>query len=122
MPYSGSERRKYPRVEGRFIISYRILSEPDNADISQTKNISMGGMLLTTNRKFETGTELALKLRLPFDPNPIMLTGKVLESREVFKNLIYDTRIIITSLDEHHKKAIKDTVDHYLDKEKGQPG
>lgn len=116
MAYSGSEKRKHPRVTGRFIVSYRILQENDKTDISQTKNLGLGGMLLTTNRKFETGTNLALELRLPSDPNPIMLIGRVLESREISKNLIYDTRITFLAVDEKHKNAIKDTVNFYLKK------
>ena len=53
MVYTGPERRKHPRVSGRFIVSYRILEEYNNADISQTRNMSLGGMLLTTNRVFD---------------------------------------------------------------------
>ena len=118
MAYAGPDRRKAPRVTGRFIVSYRILEENEKTDISQTKNISLGGMLLTTNRKFNAGTSLALELRLPFDPNPIMLIGKVVESREITKNLIYDTRISFLAVDEKHRGVIGETVQHYLKKGK----
>lgn len=116
MSYAGPERRKHPRITGRFIVSYRILDEIDNADISQTKNLSIGGMLLTTNRQFEAGTNLALEIRLPFDPNPIMIIGKVLESREITKNLIYDTRLAFLAVDERHRNIINETVGYYLKK------
>ena len=116
MVYTGPERRKHPRVSGRFIVSYRILEEYNNADISQTRNMSLGGMLLTTNRVFDPGTDLALEIRLPFDPNPIMLVGKVVESREITKNLIYDTRLEFLAIDEKHRKVISETVDYYLKK------
>lgn len=117
MGYDGQERRKTPRVTGRFIVSYRLLEEVDNMDVSQTKNISLGGMLLTTNRQFAPGTSLALTIRLPFDPNPIMLVAKVLESKEITQNLIYDTRLIFLSVDEKHKNVINETVNYYLKKE-----
>lgn len=116
MRYEGSERRKYPRVTGRFIVSYRILHDIDSVDISQTKNISLGGMLLTTNKQFEDGTNLALEIRLPFDPNPIMLIGKVLESKEISRNLIYDTRLMFLAVDEKHRRIISETVNYYLKK------
>jgi len=116
MKYEGHERRRFPRISGRFIVSYRILEEVDNTDISQTKNLSLGGMLLTTNKKFEPGTNIALEIRLPFDPNPIMLISKVLESKEISKNLIYDTRLMFLAVDERHKKVIGETVDYYLKK------
>ena len=114
MTYAGPERRRNPRIASRFIVSYRIIDESDNIDISQTKNMSLGGMLLTTNRKFDSGTNLALEIRLPFDPNPIMLIGEVTESKEVIKNLIYDTRLKFLAIDEKHKNVIGQTVDYYL--------
>jgi len=116
MSYSGVEKRKYPRAIGRFIISYRILESNGNNDISQTKNLSLGGMLLTTNCQFQPGTNLALEIRLPFDPNPIMLIAKVLESKEITKDVIYDTRLIFLAIDEKHRKVINETVCYYLKK------
>jgi len=116
MAYGGQDRRRFPRITGRFIVSYRILEESNNIDISQTKNISLGGMLLTTNRHFDIGTKIALEIRLPFDPNPIMLIGKVLESHEVTRDLIYDTRLEFLAVDERHRKVIGQTVEYYIKK------
>lgn len=118
MSYGGPERRKHPRILGRFIVSYRIMTEADNIDMSQTKNICMGGILLTTNRSFNPGVNLALEIRLPFDPHPIMLIGRVIESREIMKDLIYDTRIEFLAVDEKHRKVIGETVGYYMKKEK----
>lgn len=116
MEYSGPERRRHARITGRFIVSYRILDDIDNADISQTRNLSLGGMLLTTNRQFNPGIKLALEIRLPFDPDPIMLIARVIESREITKNLIYDTRLMFLAVDERHRKAMNETVNYYLKK------
>ncbi|MBM3244664.1 MAG: PilZ domain-containing protein [Candidatus Omnitrophica bacterium] len=118
MAYTGPERRRHQRISGRFIVSYRILEENDNIDISQTKNLSLGGMLLTTNRRFDSGTNLAIEIRLPFDPNPIMLIGKVVESKEITKELIYDTRIQFLAVDERHRFILSQTVDYYIKKGK----
>lgn len=117
MTYTGPERRKFPRIGARFIVSYRILEDIDKIDVSQTKNLSLGGMLLTTNKQFEPETQLALEIRLPFNPDPIRVIGKVLESREVTKGLIYDTRILFLDVDEKHRKALLNTVDYYLRKD-----
>ncbi|MBM3255551.1 MAG: PilZ domain-containing protein [Candidatus Omnitrophica bacterium] len=116
MAYSGTDRRRHPRVTARFIVSYRVLEEVDNLDITQTKNISLGGMLLTTNRLFSPGTNLALEIRLPFDPNPIMIVAKVIASHEITKGLIYDTRLSFLAIDERHRKVVCDTVSYYLRK------
>jgi hypothetical protein len=92
------------------------MEEEDAVDISQTKNVSLGGMLLTTNREFKVGTSLALEIRLPFDPSPIMLIARVMDSREIIKDLIYDTRLNFLAVDEKHRKAISDTVGYYIKK------
>ena len=115
MEYSGPERRKYPRVSGRFIVSYRMIDERDvSIDVTQTKNISLGGMLLTTNRSFKPGSKLALEIRLPFDPHPIMIMARVVESREITPDLIYDTRLEFIAVDEKHRKVILETVNYYI--------
>lgn len=120
MEYSGTERRKTLRVAGSFVVAYRILEEEAGSDITQTKNISLGGMLLTTNRKFPVGAKLALEIRLPVDPSPIMLVCSVVESKEVVSNLIYDTRLAFLEVDKKHQKIISKTVDYYSKKEKGK--
>jgi hypothetical protein len=116
MTYDGPERRKNCRVRGRFIVSYRIMDEADNIDITQTKNIGLGGMLLTTNRRFDPGTNLAVEIRLPFEKNPILLIGKVIESLEITRDLIYDTRLEFMAIDENHRTIINKTVEYYTGK------
>ncbi len=114
--YIGPEKRKYPRANGRFIVSYRVIPNNSDADISQTKNLSLGGMLLTTNCQFPIGTNLALQIRLPFDPDPIMIIAKVLDSKEITNGVIYDTRLVFLAIDEKHRKVIGETVGYYLKK------
>ncbi|MFC1674705.1 PilZ domain-containing protein [Candidatus Omnitrophota bacterium] len=118
MLYTGQEKRKHPRISARFIVSYRMVDEANNIDVTQTKNLSLGGMLLTTNKVFSPGTTLALEIRLPFDPNPIIMTGKVVESKEVTKDLIYDTRLQFLTVDEKHRNIMSKTVDYYIKKRK----
>ena len=114
--YTGTEKRRHPRVNGRFIVSYRVIPDNTNTDISQTKNLSLGGMLLTTNCQFPKGTNLALEIRLPFDPNSIMIIANVLESTEISKGIIYDTRLIFLAVDEKQRKIIDETVGYYIKK------
>ena len=114
--YSGVEKRKFPRANGRFIVSYRVIPKNSNIDISQTKNLCLGGMLLTTNCQFAKGINLALEIRLPFDPNPIMVIATVLESNEISKGIIYDTRLVFLAVDEKHRDTIGKTVGYYIKK------
>lgn len=114
--YTGLEKRRFPRANGRFIVSYRVIPNNSKTDISQTKNLSLGGMLLTTNCQFSAGTNLALEIRLPFDPDPIMIIAKILESKEITKGVIYDTRLAFLAIDEKHCKVIGETISYYIKK------
>ena len=118
MVYAGAERRKKPRVAGKFVVSYRVKVEVDNYDISQTRNLSLGGMMLTTNREFPHGTVLAIDIRLPFFIDAINLTGRVIESKEVVRDLIYDTRLQFLAIDPKSEGIVNDTVGYYLKTQK----
>jgi hypothetical protein len=48
-----------------------------------------------------------------------MLIGKVLESREITKDVIYDTRLVFLAIDERHRKTIGETVGYYIKSKKG---
>ena len=99
------ERRKFPRLSANFVVSYKIKKILDDYDFSQTKNIGQGGVLLTTNRKFETGTQLALLVKFPFLPQRLEILGTVVDSKEISKDLIYETRLAFSDTD---KKFLKD--------------
>lgn len=96
--YLGREKRRYPRLQANFVISYRIKHIPKDYDLSQTKNVSQGGLLLTTNKKFAPGTQLALTIKFPFVPQQIDVLGTVVDSKEIVKNIIYETRLFFADL------------------------
>ncbi|MBU2102022.1 MAG: PilZ domain-containing protein [Candidatus Omnitrophota bacterium] len=112
--YGGSERRKFPRFSANFVVSYRVKEVPDGYDLSQTKNVSQGGILLTTNRKFEKGTLLAMSIRFPFVAKRIEVTGEVVDSREVVRDLIYETRINFRDLDTEFFRELGEFVQGHL--------
>lgn len=96
--YTGEERRKWPRINANFVVSYRIQETPDDYDLSQTKDIGQGGVLITTNKPFNTGAHLTMLLRIPFVPQKIEITGEVVASTEMVRDLIYETRVKFLSL------------------------
>ena len=98
--YGGQEKRKHPRLEANFVVSYRVKKPAAGYDLSQTKNVSQGGMLLTTNRVFDKGTQLSMSIRFPLVPHKIEVTGEVVDSKEVVRDLIYETRLKFLDLDE----------------------
>jgi hypothetical protein len=73
-------------------------------------------MLFTSSEPFEKGTSLALKIRLPNVLNPIMPTAKVIESRELVKGVVYDTRVQFLAMKDTDRQAINDTLDIYFKK------
>jgi len=75
-------------------------------------------MLLTTNRAFPEGTILKMFIRVPLIRDKIHLIGKVLESKEVVKNLIYETRIAFQNLEEEIERVLKDTVEKFIEGKK----
>ena len=115
--YKGPDKRKHPRAEANFIISYKIQRENSNSDLSQSKNVSQGGMALTTNRYFEKGTHLLMTIRFPFFPNKIKVTGEVVSSKEVVNNIIYETRIKFFGLDEAIARELDTFVKNKIKKE-----
>ena len=113
--YQGPERRKHSRANVNFVISYKIKEENADSDLSQSKNVSRGGMMLTTNCPFSKGTHLLMTIRFPFLPHKIKITGEVVSSKEVVKNVIYETRIKFFGLDEIIAKEINSFVKNRIE-------
>lgn len=101
------ERRKYPRIEGRFVVSVKASgANPEETEVTQTQNLSLGGMLITTNKLFDKGATLELEIRLPTSDNSTTLSTKVVESREKVKNYVYETRLEFLNMNEEQKQII----------------
>ncbi|MCF7872797.1 MAG: PilZ domain-containing protein [Candidatus Omnitrophica bacterium] len=114
--YNGPERRKHPRLNANFIVSYRIIEPPSDFDLSQTKDVSQGGLFLTTNRSFDPGTLLAMTIRFPFVSEKLKLTGQVVSSYEKVKGLLYETHIRFENSDEEFLKNIGNFIKKELNK------
>ncbi|MDD4182713.1 MAG: PilZ domain-containing protein [Candidatus Omnitrophica bacterium] len=98
--YSGVERRRYPRANAAFLVSYKNMYSESDFNISQTVNISQGGLLLTTSELFPKGTTLKMLTFFPFFSQRINLLGKVVRQKEVAKGLIYETGVEFTNLEQ----------------------
>ena len=116
------ERRKYPRLSANFVVSYKIKKIPNDYDLSQTKNVGQGGVLLTTNRKFEAGTQLALMIKFPFVPQRIEVSATVVESKEIAKDLVYETRLAFSDIDKKFFQELEGFIGDRLGKQDSSKG
>ena len=107
------ERRKFKRIRKNYVVSYTpVKSEKLKCDISQTRNLSEGGLLFITDRMFQKGVILKLKLRLPDFSDYVVLKVQVIDSKELAENLMYETRVSFTEIDQKVKEVIRKLVDY----------
>jgi len=113
MTYAGKERRKYPRVNINAVIQYRVLGVVENLNLGHTKNISIGGFLLATERQMPLGTSLLLEISLPERTEPVKLMGRVVGSDLNINGVTFDTRLEFLAIDEEHKKTIRQIIENH---------
>ena len=111
------ERRQYERIKKSFILSYFSQSEPDEKfEITQLKNISLGGMCFVTSKNFDPSTEIYIELKTPYLAETTHLDGVVLESHEKMKNKIYETRLEFRDLDTEAKVLLEKLMEFFLNR------
>ncbi len=111
------ERREFIRIPGSFVVSYQDISTAEaRSNITQTKNISAGGLLFTTDEKFRPGTVLRLKLRLPDSPDYIHVKVQVVGSKSTPRGMLTETRVKFIGIKDEDKAAITRLVNYSLQK------
>ncbi len=122
--YDSSERRKTPRLERKLIVQYRIkelsrsgreqASVEPSVDITQTKDLSEGGIFFTADKIIPPQTVLDLKLRLPTQKEAFNLEGRVVGCDEIEKNIIYGIRVEFFNLDHKQKVVLQNFMQLFL--------
>ena len=112
--YSGKERRRFPRLSANFVVSYKIKQIPDHYDLSQTKDVGQGGVLLITNQEFAPGTQLTLMVKFSFVPKRIEIEATVVDSKEVAKNISYKTRLAFIRLNKTFFQELGQFIEEHL--------
>lgn len=112
----GIERRRYERIRKSFILSYFDMANPERKfEITQLKNISLGGMCFVTIRPFEPSTKLGIELKTPYIAGTTHLEGRVLQSHEKMKGMIYETRLEFENLDTEAKVLLEKLMEVFVD-------
>ena len=114
MRWDNKERRRYIRIEKHFIISYYEKNDPHlKHNISQLKNISMGGMCFVSDQKFARGIQLGIQVKTPYLADMINIEGTVLEPHEKVPGMIYETRLSFDALSAEAEFVLKKIVETF---------
>lgn len=106
--YKGPERRIYPRVKVGIGVRYKLCKKEEISVFQEgrTKDISEGGIFLESRDKMQVGDKLELKLRLPLTAHFIIVTGKVMWSKDAQKEQCYHCGISFVDIDPNDRKLI----------------
>ena len=109
-PQPAPDQRKHPRRDASIVVSYCPRHPAAIYDITHTRNISQGGMMLTTATPFAPRDLLAIVARLAFSglPQVVQGTAAAVESREIIPNLLYDTRVRFVDMARPSSQIIRD--------------
>ena len=109
--WNQKERRRYVRIKKNFIVNYYIKDNPTHKfEITQLKNISLGGMCFITSMGFPVGTKISIELKTPYISDKTYVEGTVLESHERIYNILYETRLQFEKLNEQAEFLINKMV------------
>jgi len=109
------ERRRGPRVEASFHVSYSVLNVEESPETSLTgtaKNVSKYGMCLRTDRILSPGHVVSVEFLLPGSENELLAVGKVIWSGQS-PNGGFDIAVEfswIEQLDEKAQKVLHDYI------------
>jgi len=102
------EKRKYPRLDVPVEVSYHVLKGLSGAS-TRTKNISVGGICITTILSCTPNVLVELKLYLKKNDPPLTVIGEIVWVKENPENrMMYDLGIKFVALREDQEKAIAD--------------
>lgn len=102
-----TDRRKHTRIDTSFNFGYRIYTRTEIAgDISQIKNISVGGAQILTKHKLNSDNILEINFRTPKSKEKIILFGKVLDCYKIQEKAIYVSRVSFAYPDENTFKIM----------------
>lgn len=117
------ERRKFPRLDKKVTIKYKILTDlerellPDFQDLVQetvTRNISVQGVCIKTGHYVEPGKILGLEIQFPEIEEPIRGIGKIIWSKELYQKDEYYSGVEFIAMKEKHFDQLTELVAEYF--------
>jgi len=71
------ERRKFVRLNVELEVEYRILESLKDFKITQTEDVSEGGIRIMLPEKIEPRTHLEIAIKIPNESKPVFAIGRV---------------------------------------------
>ena len=113
--WSQKERRQYIRIQKPLFISYTLEKDPlKKQEVTQLKNISVGGMCFLSNAKLEAQSNIAIELKAPHFAETTAIKGVILESQEKIPNMIYENRVSFGKLQTGENFILKRVIETFL--------
>ena len=113
------ERRRDIRIKKSFIISYHDKQDPSvKHDVSQIRNISLGGSCFISSHYCAPSTKMGIELKTPYLAGTVHLDGTVLESHEKIPNLLYETRLVFEPLTPQAEFVLNKIVEYFKEGKK----
>ncbi len=108
------ERRQFIRIEKHFLIAYYNLDDPSQShDVTQLKNISLGGMCFIASHDFSLDTRLGIDLKTPY-AEETHLQAYVIETKKTTLGDLFETRVGFSSIDEQARKALEKIIQTFI--------
>ena len=109
------ERRKHPRIEKHFIITYFDLDKSDAEHcISQIKNISRGGICFSGSFAFIPGTRLQAMVKTPYMGQTVNFETRVIDCEEKIPNTVYNIRAKIENATPQTEEILQKIEESFL--------
>ena len=113
------ERRKLKRLNKNFLLTYFELNNAGQKyEITQMKNISLGGMCFIATRPLEHMSKIGVELKTPYLADTTYVEGIVLESHEKVKNMIYEIRLKFEELNPQAEFLLNKLIEFFINGEK----
>lgn len=111
--YQGPERRRFPRIPFWYIVKYKVYTSErkllPQLHTSRSKNLSLGGILLETNKYYPMSTILEVELDVPIDTQHhayAKVIGNVVRTICLEKDKAYDTAIEFVSIPREYQSSV----------------
>lgn len=107
------EKRQFARLKANCLVKYEKSEDLKSqaAKMSNIRDISKGGLMITTHEKLLPGDTLKLKIHWPGPKKAIVAEAKVLRCRRVYGTRHYRVGVFFLKISDEDRKEIDSHID-----------